>query len=171
MDQDRRPKNSRSPLLIAKVCGVLNHVVTRHRATPKWEKTVFHAVYPPHISLEDYVLRLCEGFDCSDETLLMSLVYVMRLEQQLHHGVLCPFSAHRVVFTSILVATKFHEDINFSATNAGMVGGVSREEVCLLEASFLKLLDFRMVVQPEEFDRLKSGVVAANIACTVRKSY
>jgi hypothetical protein len=65
-----------------------------------------------------------------------------------HKANFCNF---RLCFTSVILAMKFNEDSCFSNTYNAMVSGVDKDELMLLELSFLKLIDFRLHVSPETF--------------------
>ena len=61
-------------------------------------------------------------------------------------------SAHRLLVTSVLVATKFLDDSYYSNVYFAKVGGVSLTELNGLEVELLLRLDFRLHVLPEEFE-------------------
>eukprot|EP00301_Raphidiophrys_heterophryoidea_P026077 c8906_g1_i1.p1 GENE.c8906_g1_i1~~c8906_g1_i1.p1 ORF type:complete len:227 (-),score=34.57 c8906_g1_i1:149-763(-) len=154
---------NRGPVL-TKLCKVLDHVLAFHKDHSSWNNTLFHAVKPPKISLINYCFRLVDGLNCSDQVMLLALVYIMRMEQRLGHGVLCPLSAHRMLLTSVVIAIKFHEDVLVSTKHIASVGGVSTNEICRLESEFLSLLDFRVMVTEDEFEALKQGLFKAQVS-------
>jgi hypothetical protein len=47
---------------------------------------------------------------------------------------------------------KFHDDSCFSNTYNAIVAGIGKEELLYLELSFLKLIDFRLQVDPKTFE-------------------
>lgn len=61
-------------------------------------------------------------------------------------------SAHRLLVTCVLVATKFLDDSYYSNVYFAKVGGVSLPELNGLEVELLLRLDFRLHVQPAEFE-------------------
>ena len=50
-----------------------------------------------------------------------------------------------------MLAMKFNDDCCFSNTYNAMVSGVDKDELLLLELTFLKLIDFRVHVSPDTF--------------------
>merc|ERR1719436_676415 len=61
------------------------------------------------------------------------------------------YNVHRLLLTSVVVAVKFHDDVYFANAYYAQVGGVSNHELNNLEASFLKLINWRLHVTREEY--------------------
>jgi len=74
---------------------------------------------------------------------------------------LSDLNVHRTFFTALVVASKFYDDEYYSNSWYGRVGGVCAKELNILEASFLKLIQFRCSVSPEEYEMYLSSVERA----------
>jgi len=66
----------------------------------------------------------------------------------------------RLILTSILLTSKFYNDVYYGNNFAAFVGGVHLKELNVLEAEFLNYIDWALWVEPEEFDFYLRGVLA-----------
>jgi len=113
--------------------------------------THFHCKYPPRISVRDYVGRIRRYSQCSSGCVVVALLYIDRLIKAWPEMTICPLNCHRLILTSLVVAVKFHDDTYYSNEMYSKVGGVQLRELNVLEAAFLKLLDWRLHVDPAEY--------------------
>ena len=65
----------------------------------------------------------------------------------------------RLILTSVLLTSKFYNDIFYGNHFVGYIGGVSTQEVNLLESTFLEWLDWRLWVDPPEYDYYLKGLI------------
>ncbi|TYI67171.1 hypothetical protein E1A91_D09G279600v1 [Gossypium mustelinum] len=61
------------------------------------------------------------------------------------------FNVHRLLITSVLVSAKFMDDICYNNAYYAKVGGISTEEMNILEVDFLFGLGFPLNVKPDTF--------------------
>lgn len=116
------------------------------------------------MSVSDYMARLRTYFFCSDSCFLVALMYIDRVTKRNPHMNICRLSCHRLLFISLILAAKYNEDTYYSNMYYSKVGGLRVQEVNKLEQYFLELLDWKLLVQPEEYDmylKLLTGVVDA----------
>lgn len=145
--------------LLAALGRVLQHLAEiGNKPQPR---TCFHAAQLPEISIADYLARLVRWFKCSDGCLVMSLVYIDRVVKTCPEVVVSPWSVHRLLVTSLVLAAKFWDDDFYSNRHYAGVGGVKLQELNSLEARFLGLIGWRLTVSPEEYDMYESYVIAA----------
>lgn len=107
----------------------------------------------PPIDVKAYLLRIAEHGQCSDEVFVLACIYVLRLHQR--YGSSFPvnvWSVHRILFTCILLAVKFFDDILFNNQIYSMIGGIPLKELNALEVDLLTLLEFNLFVCLDEFD-------------------
>lgn len=123
--------------------------------------TVFHAVREPNVSIQDYLFRIARYFLCSPECFVMALVYVDRIMKRHCDFIVCKLNIHRLIVTSMMLSVKFFDDVYYSNAYYAKVGGVRASEMNVLEAHFLKLIDWHLFVSPEEFDLYKTNVLVA----------
>lgn len=111
----------------------------------------FHGSCVPSISICEYLRRIHKFFGCSDECFVIALVYIDRISKMKRLVPLCHLTVHRLLIIAMLTAAKFHDDIHYKNKYYAKVGGISLSEVNKLEALFLKMLDWNVVVSAQEY--------------------
>ena len=114
--------------------------------------TRFHSVSVPDIPLQKYLKRISRYTDCNVETLVCSVMYVLRVSRR-SDITITSLNVHRLLITSVVVSMKYVEDECFTNRYMAKVGGVSLSELNRLEVSFLKRLDFSLHIAPENFEQ------------------
>ncbi|KYQ92968.1 cyclin-related 2 family protein [Tieghemostelium lacteum] len=95
----------------------------------------------PTISIKDYLARLMKYSPCSKECFVASLLYMDRLTVECGL-ILNSYNIHRILITTVLISTKYMDDIFYNNEFYSQVGGISLKEMNNLELEFLKLLKF-----------------------------
>lgn len=148
-----------SEIIVSAVASVLGHLASL--GCRRQRLTVFHATRVPQVSIEDYLKRIAMYFPCSDECLVLGLVYIDRVLHLHPDFVVSGLSIHRLLVTAITLSAKFHNDLFFRNEHYAKVAGLKAQELRSLEARFLQLIDWRLHVQPEEYQRHLTNVLAA----------
>jgi len=123
--------------------------------------TMFHATRPPPISIQDYLARIAQYYNCSDACLILGLVYIDRALKSHPQLVVSPLSVHRLLAVGVMLAAKFHDDVYYANAHYGKVAGMSLQEMNKLEESFLGMLKWRLMVQPREYEMIVDHVLRA----------
>lgn len=136
-----------------KLMDGLSKVLTQWASQPgdQEEHTCFHSQRPPAMSVRDYVDRLRTYFFCSDTCFLVALTYIDRIIKRHPHIRVSLSSVHRLFLIGSVLAAKYNEDTYYSNDYYARVGGLRLKEVNNLEKYFLQLLDWKLLVQPEEY--------------------
>ncbi|KAN0042256.1 hypothetical protein ACTFIV_004815 [Dictyostelium citrinum] len=95
----------------------------------------------PAITIKDYLCRLMKYSPCSKECFISSLVYIDRLLLECGLSI-NSYNIHRILITTLLISTKYLDDIFYNNEFYSQVGGVGLKEMNTLELDFLKLLRF-----------------------------
>lgn len=127
--------------------------------------TCFHCLRPPNMSMSVYAERLRQYFFCSDTCFLVALMYIDRIIKTHPHIQVCDLSCHRLFAIGLLVAVKFNEDTYYSNAYYAKVSGLRLQEVNKLERYFLGLLEWKLIVQPEEYSIYYNLLTAAVDGC------
>ena len=61
--------------------------------------------------------------------------------------------------TAALLTSKFYNDVFYGNHFVAYIGGVNLEEMNLLEVEFLKYIDWRLWVDPQEYDVYMGGLL------------
>lgn len=121
----------------------------------------FYSARAPRISIKSYLKRIHHFFACSDECFVLALVYIDRIAKRAPAIILCDRSVHRVLFFSMMLAAKFHDDVSYSNKYYAKVGGMPVSEVNTLELEILTMLNWKMIVQPKDYHLYHSFLCGA----------
>lgn len=105
----------------------------------------------PPITLDAYIGRLLQYAPCEKECFLAALLYMDRLSERIGF-VFNSMNIHRSYLASLLLAAKFFEDQPCDNGYFATVGGVSLQELNVMEVHFLQFVDFRVAVTQWEFN-------------------
>ena len=121
----------------------------------KQSKQAFSANSIPNISIEDYLLRIQTYANMEKSTLIISLIFIDRL----CHGsdvTLTYFNIHRILFTSVLISIKYNEDSFYDNKYYSEIAGVKLKELKLLEYSFISMVNFKLYVSDEIYEKYQN---------------
>ena len=108
--------------------------------------------HAPKISLFDYLLRIQKYSNIENSTFIIALIYIDRICQK-KGIILTKYNIHRLLFTSILIATKYNEDIIYDNLFYSKIAGVTIKELLVLENSFLEIIDFDLYVSNDIYKK------------------
>jgi hypothetical protein len=111
--------------------------------------TRFHSRSPPQISVRDYLQRLTTHATLSPPILLSMVYYIDRLCALYPAFTVSSLTVHRFLITSATVASKGLSDSFWTNKTYARVGGISLNELALLELEFLWRVEWKIVPQPE----------------------
>ncbi|KAF5746046.1 cyclin family protein [Tripterygium wilfordii] len=113
---------------------------------------VFHGVRAPNISIPNYLERIYKYTNCSPSCFVVGFVYIDRLVHKHPDSLVVSLNVHRLLVTSIMVASKMLDDEHYNNAFYAKVGGVSNAELNRLEIELLFLLDFGIMVTSRVFE-------------------
>ncbi|KAL8511159.1 hypothetical protein ACS0TY_017835 [Phlomoides rotata] len=149
---------STTPRVLTILSYVLEKLVARNdrlsggAAADGKSLSTFHGVRAPAISLEKYVERMYKYTSCSPSCFVVAFVYIDRLVHKYPDSLVVSLNVHRLLVTSVMVASKILDDTHYNNAFYARVGGVSNEELNKLELELLFLLDFEVYVSPRVFE-------------------
>ncbi|KAJ5092733.1 hypothetical protein N7456_008594 [Penicillium angulare] len=111
--------------------------------------TRFHSRSPPRISVQDYLQRLTTHATLSPPILLSMVYYIDRLCALYPAFTVSSLTIHRFLISSATVASKGLSDSFWTNKTYSRVGGISMNELAMLELEFLFRVQWRIVPQPE----------------------
>ncbi|KAJ6010595.1 Nuc-1 negative regulatory protein preg [Penicillium sp. IBT 35674x] len=111
--------------------------------------TRFHSRSPPRISVQDYLQRLATHATLSPPILLSMVYYIDRLCALYPSFTVSSLTIHRFLISSATVASKGLSDSFWTNKTYARVGGISMNELAMLELEFLFRVQWRIVPQPE----------------------
>ncbi|KAJ5661709.1 Nuc-1 negative regulatory protein preg [Penicillium maclennaniae] len=121
--------------------------------------TRFHSRSPPRISVQDYMQRLTTHATLSPPILLSMVYYIDRLCAFYPAFTVSSLTIHRFLITSATVASKGLSDSFWTNKTYARVGGISMNELAMLELEFLFRTQWRIVPQPEVLEDYYKSLV------------
>lgn len=97
----------------------------------------------PSIPVDVYLTRLVNYLHPDPRALLAIVIYRDRLAREWSIS-LDETSAHRFVLAALVLASKALADVCYTTSYYARVGGVSAQELCVLEVALCELLDWRL---------------------------
>ena len=130
--------------------AVLQDRCAANRSLEAHHRSRYHSSRIPGITLMDYLRRVGKYSRCSPECLIIAVVYLDRYVAATHIPITFR-NVHRLVIVAILVAAKIRDDIYYSNSYYGSIGGLHLKELNELELDFVKTLNWTTFVRPEEY--------------------
>ncbi|KAM9957964.1 hypothetical protein ACTFIW_012940 [Dictyostelium discoideum] len=113
--------------------------------------------FKPSISITDFTYRLVKYLGCSKSCFIIALIYLDRIiESDKFKVPINGYNVHRIYFTCILVSIKFFDDYFYPLDIYSRVCGVSLEETSRMERQCIKLLDFNVNINLNQFNHYLS---------------
>ncbi len=140
--------------LLKEIADTLTSIISENINTKNTIKEIspFNHDHVPPISLFDYLYRIQKYSGIEDSTLIIGLIYIDRICSKKKIK-LTKNNIHRLLFTSIIIAIKYNEDIIYSNSFYSKIGGISLAELIKLENAFLKIIDFELFVQNDLYQK------------------
>ena len=137
--------------LVLLIASMLLELIAYNDAIPLKDGhlTRFHSRAPPGISVQDYLQRLTTHATLSPPILLSMVYYIDRLCAIYPAFTITSLTVHRFLISSATVASKGLSDSFWTNKTYAKVGGVSLNELALLELEFLERVEWRIVPKPE----------------------
>lgn len=140
--------------LVTKICKVLKIIAAKAEDYPKSRSDKFETKEVPSISISKYLERIIKYSKIEKSTLITALIYIDRFCLT-GRVVLEQHNMHKILFISIYESIKYNEDNHYKIDYYAAVGGMEIEEVISLEYEFLKMIQFRLFVDEEQFSKFE----------------
>lgn len=119
----------------------------------KSNDSIFNVKISPPMGFLDYLLRIEKYLEPEKSSIILAVIYIDYL---FSNSALNLYISWRIIyklfFISLLVAIKFNEDDHYNNCFFAKVGGISIQELNMLEAEFCKLIDFDFFVDEDNFN-------------------
>ncbi len=143
--------------LIIKICVFLKKESEKNNASKYPHYLHRNSIHKK--SLEDYLTDLVEVSGASRSTLLIMLRHMMLyylhpniITKPLAAKTLNCFSTHRLLLICFLQAYKCYDDHHLNNRFVAMLGGVSKEALNRWEITFLKEMNFEVIISEKTFE-------------------
>ena len=111
---------------------------------------IFESKKTPKISIENYIERIITYSHIDKPSFIAMFIYLDRFAER------CSLSIkniHKIIISSMLCAIKYCNDDIFPNTFYAKIGGISLEEINMLEICFYNKLSFNFFVSSNEYSK------------------
>ncbi|KAJ9049057.1 Pho80p cyclin [Entomophthora muscae] len=138
--------------IVELIAELLSELATRNDSNPAAvaSLTRFHSRAVPKISILDYLNRIVKFSPIENEVLLAALVYIDRLCSYNPTFAITSLSIHRYLITAITVGSKVFCDSYWTNTQYAKLGGITLQELNILELEFSFLIRWDLVITPNK---------------------
>jgi len=112
---------------------------------------LFFTESPPQIHYSDYLNRLIYYIQPSNMVIISSLIYIDRIVDKMGNAI-TECNIHRLLLSSLLIATKFLEDNLDSNSCFACAGGVAVQHLNGLEFKFLDEIEFDLIIENKDLE-------------------
>eukprot|EP01018_Ginkgo_biloba_P024855 Gb_27223 [translate_table: standard] len=152
---------SESPWILSVLASLLERLVVRNErlffsSGKEFKEGIkmcaFSATQVPAMSIHRYLQRMFKYAHCSPSVFVVSYAYIDRLIEMNPGFLITSLNVHRLLITSVMVATKFLDDLHYRNSYYAKVGGLTTPELNDLEIEFVFKLRFRLHVTVSVFE-------------------
>ena len=151
------------PELLEEISSVLETIIRQNKNSKNSENKYIEifSTQDPSISIYDYLDRIQKYLNINNSTIILSLIYIDRICKE--KGIkLRKNNIHRILFTSIVISIKYNEDKFCKNSFYAKVGGISAKELTKMENAFLKLIEFKLFVSDDLYQKYSSYLFCTN---------
>jgi len=133
--------------LLKEISEILTSIIQNNRKNRNGKKdnSPFVHEHAPKISIFDYLLRIQKYSNIENSSFIIALIYIDRICTK-KGIILTKYNIHRILFTAILIAAKYNEDIIYDNLYYSKIAGVEIKELLVLENTFLNYIDFELFI-------------------------
>ncbi|KAJ4951367.1 hypothetical protein NE237_028199 [Protea cynaroides] len=153
--------DSNSPLVISVLASLLQRTLKRNERIARnctWALSkdaracVFDCNQVPDMTIQSFLERIFRYTRVGSPVYVVAYVYIDRLCQIFPEFRITYSNVHRLLITTIMLASKFVEDMNYRNSYFAKVGGLTTKEMNKLEIDFLFLMGFKLHVNVSVFE-------------------
>lgn len=154
--QPRSPSLSHIHLSISTALSQLLNNTKPYSAVPHPHSS-FYSDPIPSISIYDYLNRIIQYTEIDETTLIISLIYIDKyLTSFPQVNVVSQHTIHKLLFTAIILAIKYNEDVIYTNKYYSEVGGVSLQELNQMEYELFVKLNCSLFIDNDVLMKYKS---------------
>ena len=161
---ERNSPKSKDSLIIDNIADILLSLIEENKNLYNYEeeiskqkKLVFYSREIPSISIKDYLYRIHLYTEAEFNTLILALIYIDKICEKASI-ILSEFNIHQILFTSIIIAIKYNEDLYYDNKYYAKIAGVTPKELQKMESDFLRMIKFELYINKKIFDKYKNYI-------------
>eukprot|EP00179_Madagascaria_erythrocladioides_P002412 CAMPEP_0198324950 /NCGR_PEP_ID=MMETSP1450-20131203/12835_1 /TAXON_ID=753684 ORGANISM="Madagascaria erythrocladiodes, Strain CCMP3234" /NCGR_SAMPLE_ID=MMETSP1450 /ASSEMBLY_ACC=CAM_ASM_001115 /LENGTH=227 /DNA_ID=CAMNT_0044028789 /DNA_START=135 /DNA_END=818 /DNA_ORIENTATION=- len=123
---------------------------------------IFYGAFKQPFPLQHYVQRLVDHTKCSNSAFVAALVYLRRIQVRYPSLRVTDFTVHRLLITSVVLATKYLEDEVYENAYYARVGGVETHEMNKMEVRLLGILGYDLSLDHGVYHLFEDGLMSSS---------
>ncbi|WCJ22933.1 cyclin p3 1 [Euphorbia peplus] len=153
--------DSNTPLVVSVLASLIERTLARNERIAKncssglskdVRTRVFDCYETPDMTIQSYLERIFRYTKAGPSVYVVAYVYIDRFCQANPGFRINARNVHRLLITTIMVASKYVEDMNYRNSYYARVGGLTKIELNRLEVEFLFLMGFKLHVNVSVFE-------------------
>nr|GEU63234.1 cyclin-like protein [Tanacetum cinerariifolium] len=151
--------DSNTPLVISVLASLMERTLARNErigrkygANMSSKIRIFDCYETPDMTIQSYLERIFKYTKAGPSVYVVAYVYIDRFCRSQPEFRITGRNVHRLLITTIMVASKYVEDMNYRNSYFARVGGITTKEMNSLELDFLFFMNFKMHVNVSVFE-------------------
>ncbi|CAL5401257.1 unnamed protein product [Camellia sinensis] len=155
-------QDSNTPLVISVLASLIERTMARNKRIArncKWvlsrntcRTAIFDCNETPDLTIQSYLERIFRYTRAGPSVYVVAYVYIDRFCEAHPEFRINACNVHRLLITTIMLASKYVEDMNYRNSYFARVGGLTTNEMNQLELDFLFLIGFKLHVNVSVFE-------------------
>ena len=133
--------------------SIISHNKFKKKKQSKGINEPLYSKIVPALSLEKYIIRIMKYTEAENNTLIAAYLYIIKLIKK-ENFVLSINNIYRLLLGSVVLAKKVLEDIKFENSYYCEIGGISLQELNMIEFSLFIRINFEVNIKKEDIDNI-----------------
>ena len=138
--------------------SIINYNKTMKRKQSRGPNEPLYSKNIPVLSLNKFLVRIMKYTECENNTLIVAYLYIMKLIEN-ESFVLGINNAYRLLLGAVVLAKKVLEDIRFNNAYYCDIGGISVNELNMIEYSLFTRINFDVNLKMEDVNKVYSQII------------
>ena len=138
--------------------SIINYNKTMKRKQSRGPNEPLYSKNIPVLSLNKFLVRIMKYTECENNTLIVAYLYIMKLIEK-ENFVLGINNAYRLLLGAVVLAKKVLEDIRFNNAYYCDIGGISVNELNMIEYSLFTRINFDVNLKMEDVNKVYSQII------------
>ncbi|KAG6435646.1 hypothetical protein SASPL_100520 [Salvia splendens] len=150
-------EDSKTPSVISVLTSLIERTLARNARVKTKTKTktktiVFDCIEAPDMTVQSYLERIFRYTKAGPSVYVVAYIYIDRFCHLHPDFRLGPANVHRLLITTVMLASKYVEDKNYRNSYFARVGGLTTEQMNKLEVEFLFMMKFKLHVNVSVYE-------------------
>ena len=138
--------------------SIINYNKTMKRKQSRGPNEPLYSKNIPVLSLNKFLVRIMKYTECENNTLIVAYLYIMKLIEN-ESFVLGINNAYRLLLGAVVLAKKVLEDIRFNNAYYCDIGGISVNELNMIEFRLFTRINFDVNLKMEDVNKVYSQII------------